>query len=150
MASGRWCDTKSLVSTGLVDWRVGGDGVAPSQCSRPVSALTCVAGNGGVRRSGFKFEGARSTRGPQVAEGSGRVNASEPLMMPRQGEPRVMGSSAEVEELAVVKRQAATGGIYPIVRTPPFPGLRGHPARSCLVQVERDNPVEVRAAIAVR
>jgi len=61
-----------------------------------------------------------------------------------------MGCMAEVQELAVVKRQAATGGIYPVVRTPSFPGLRGHPARSCLVQVERDNPVGVRAAVAVR
>ena len=64
--SRRWCDTKSLVSSGLVDWRVDNDDVAPSQCSRLVSALTCVAGNGGVRSSGFKPKGARSVRGPQV------------------------------------------------------------------------------------
>ena len=71
-------------------------------------------------------------------------------MTPRQSEPWVMGCKAEVQELAVVKRQAATGGIYPGVRTPPFPGLRGHPARSRLVQVERDNPDGVRAAMAAR
>ena len=29
-------------------------GVAPGQCSRPVPALTCVAGNCGVRSSGKK------------------------------------------------------------------------------------------------
>jgi hypothetical protein len=43
------------------------------------------------------------------------VNASEPLMTPRQSEPRVMGCTAEVQELAVEKRQAATGGIEPVV-----------------------------------
>jgi hypothetical protein len=55
------------VSSGLVVWRVGVvDDVAPSQCSRLVSALTCVAGNGGVRSSGFKPKGSRSIRGLQV------------------------------------------------------------------------------------
>ncbi len=64
-ASDKWCDTKSLVLSGLVDggrqrWR------SPELVFRLVSALTCVAGNGGVRSSGFKPKGARSIRGPQV------------------------------------------------------------------------------------
>ena len=54
------------MSSGLVDWRVGNDDVAWSQCSRLVSALTCVAGNGGVRSSGFKPKGARSVRGAEL------------------------------------------------------------------------------------
>ena len=63
----KWCDTKSLVASGLAGWRADDVGdVAPGQCSRPVSALTCVAGNGGVRSSGFKPKGSRSIRGPQV------------------------------------------------------------------------------------
>jgi hypothetical protein len=62
-----WCDTKSLVASGLAGWRADDVGdVAPGQCSRPVSALTCVAGNGGVRSSEFKPKGSCSIRGPQV------------------------------------------------------------------------------------
>lgn len=38
-----------------VEWRVGD--VAPGQCSRLVSALTCAAGNDGGRSSGFKPKG---------------------------------------------------------------------------------------------
>ncbi len=41
-------------------------GVAPGQCSRPVPTRTCVAGDGGVRSSGEKPEGARSIRGLQA------------------------------------------------------------------------------------
>ena len=36
-----------------------------------------------------------------------------------------MGSRTGVQELAAVKRQAATGGTCPVAGTPPFPGLRG-------------------------
>ena len=58
------CDTKSLVASGLAGWRADDVGdVAPGQCSRPVSALTCVAGNGGVRSSEFKPKGSCSIRG---------------------------------------------------------------------------------------
>ena len=53
------------------------------------------------------------------------MNASEPLTTPRQNDPRVMDSKTGVQELAVVKRQAATGGTCPVAGTPPFPGLRG-------------------------
>ena len=49
----KWCDTMSLVASGLAGWRADEVGdVAPGQCSRPVSALTCVAGNGGEDRTG--------------------------------------------------------------------------------------------------
>ncbi len=58
-----------------------------------------------------------------------------------------MDCGAGVQELAAEKRQAATGGTWPVVGTPPFPGLRGHPARSCLAHAERDNPVGVRTAM---
>jgi hypothetical protein len=40
--------------------------VAPGECSMPVSARTCVAGNGGVRSSGFKPKGRCSIRWSQV------------------------------------------------------------------------------------
>src|SRR5690242_5301716 len=63
----KWCDTKSLVASGHAGWRADEVGdIATGQCSRPVSALMCVAGNGGVRSAGFKPKGSRSIRGPQV------------------------------------------------------------------------------------
>jgi hypothetical protein len=54
--------------------------VAPGQCSRPVSALTCVAGNGGVRSSGFKLKGFPLHPGATGKGKTGRVNVSELLM----------------------------------------------------------------------
>jgi hypothetical protein len=60
------------------------EGVTSGQCSRPVPALTCVAGNGWVRSSG---------ESPRVPVPTGchrrgkaeRVNVSEPVVMPRYG-----------------------------------------------------------------
>ncbi len=80
----KWCDTRSLVASGLVVWRADHVGdVAPGQCSRPVSALTCVAGNGGVRSSGFEAQGPLPHPGATGKEKTRRVNVSEPLMTPR-------------------------------------------------------------------
>jgi hypothetical protein len=46
------CDTKSHVASGSVDWsRLSVGDVASGQCPRPVSTVTCVAGNGRVRSS---------------------------------------------------------------------------------------------------
>ena len=39
---------KSRALSGHTDWRFEGEGVIPDQCSGSVSALPCVAGNGGV------------------------------------------------------------------------------------------------------
>src|SRR5436190_20419818 len=79
-----WCDTKSLVASGLAGWRADEVGdVAPGQCSRPVSALTCIAGNGGGRSSGFKPKGSPLHPGATGEGKTGRVNVSEPLMTPR-------------------------------------------------------------------
>src|SRR6266496_2361461 len=51
----RTCDTRLHVASECADWRADDvGGVAPGQCSRPVPALTCVAGNCGVRSSGKK------------------------------------------------------------------------------------------------
>lgn len=68
-----------LAASGLFRWRIGDDDdVAPDECSTPVPALTCVAGNGGVRSSGFKPAGPLLH--PVVTgEGKvGRVNAVNP------------------------------------------------------------------------
>jgi hypothetical protein len=55
---------------------VGRDGrdVAPGQCSVPVPARTCVAGNGGVRSFGFKPMGCRTA---SQRQGQGRAPPDE-------------------------------------------------------------------------
>ena len=55
---------ESHVASEFVDWRADDDvgDVAPGQCSGPVPALTCVAGNCGVRSSGKKPKRSRSIR----------------------------------------------------------------------------------------
>ncbi len=55
----------------------------------PVAARTCIAGDGEVRSSG---KGPRVTvpSGDHRLGKTGRVNASEPLMMPRYVKPRTM------------------------------------------------------------
>ena len=51
----RACDTRSHVASELAGWRADDvGGIASGQCSRPVPALTCAAGNCGVRSSGKK------------------------------------------------------------------------------------------------
>jgi hypothetical protein len=53
--------------SGYTDWRFDGcRRCSPGQCPRPVPALTCVAGNGGVRSSEKKPKGFRSVRKPQA------------------------------------------------------------------------------------
>ncbi len=54
----------------------------------PAPALTCVAGNGGVRSSEFMPEGSPFHPGATGEGKTGRVNASEPPMMPRDPKPR--------------------------------------------------------------
>jgi hypothetical protein len=64
MTGQKMCDTRSHGASEFVDWRADDDvgDVAPGQCSRPVPALTCVAGNCGVRSSGKKPKRSRSIR----------------------------------------------------------------------------------------
>jgi hypothetical protein len=56
---------------------------APGECSMPIPARTCVAGNGGselrVQAQGSPFHPVVTGEGK-----TGRVNASEPLKKPRQ------------------------------------------------------------------
>jgi hypothetical protein len=81
---------------------------------------------------------------------TGRLNASEPLMMPRHVTAPRMGSEergAGTEPLRGGKRRLwdATSSR----RTPLFPGYRRQPPQSNLVRVQRDNPVEVQAPVGV-
>ena len=72
----RSCDTRSHVASELAgqEGRLSVGGVVPGSARWPVPALACVAGNGGVRSSGFKPEGPRSIRGLQVrARPGGRI-----------------------------------------------------------------------------
>ena len=58
------CDTRSHYASELADWRAGYVGrVVPGACSRPGPALSCAAGNGGVRSTGIKPEGFPSHPG---------------------------------------------------------------------------------------
>lgn len=75
---------------------------------------------------------------------TGRVDASEPSLMPRYVEPRVDGSPTGVQGLAAGKRQVAAGDSAPVVRAPPSPGSRGHPTRSQLDRAERGIPMGSR------
>ena len=55
MTGRRPCDTRSHVASELAGWRADDvGGIASGQCSGSVPALTCVAGNCGVRSSGKK------------------------------------------------------------------------------------------------
>src|SRR5713101_9142027 len=59
--------------SGHTDWRFEGEGVIPDQCSGSVSALPCVAGNGGVWSSRGKAQGRPSHPGGTGKEKAGRV-----------------------------------------------------------------------------
>lgn len=90
----RWGATRSRVWR--VSSRIGGYAgcVAPDQCSRSVPALTCVGRFCLLRGAKLREEaqGSPFRPGKRPGEGkAGRVNASEPLMMPRDGEPGMAG-----------------------------------------------------------
>jgi hypothetical protein len=75
-----------------MDWRVGdAGGVAFGQCSRPVPALTCVAGHRWVRSSGKKPKRVLFHPGDAGEGKTGRANVSEPPLMTRYPELREMG-----------------------------------------------------------
>jgi hypothetical protein len=58
------CDTRSHYASELADWRADDVGsVVPGACSRPGPALSCAAGNGGVREHWGKPEGLPSHPG---------------------------------------------------------------------------------------
>ena len=74
----------------------------------------------------------------------GRVNASEPLLMPRHRSPRrwVAGAGSRTGRWEAA---APTGGPQAGRESTAVPGYRGHPPRPYLARVERDDPVGVRA-----
>lgn len=109
----------------------------------PVPARTCVAGNSEVRSSG-KCPRVSAPSGDHRLGKAGRVNASEPLMMPRYVKPQVMDAGLRHRDFAAEMRQAAAGYEGPVVRAPLSSGFRRHPPRPLLVRVERGNPVGVR------
>ena len=86
------CDTRLHVASECADWRADDvGGVVPGQCSRPVPALTCVAGNCGVRSSGKKPKRVPFHPGAQARGRPDGRTSSEPPLMPRYPEPREMG-----------------------------------------------------------
>ena len=114
--TGSPCDTRSLVASGLAERRSADDVdcVVPGKCSMPVPSRTCVAGDGEVRSSG---EGPRVPvpSGRHRLGKTGRVNASEPLTMPRYVKPREIEVVPGCRDIAVVMRLVATGEEGPVV-----------------------------------
>jgi hypothetical protein len=107
---GSQCDTRSLVASGLAERRSADevDCVVPGKCSVPVPARTCVAGDGEVRSSGKCPRVPVPSGGHRLGK-TGRVNVSEPLMMPRYVKPRAMEVTPGFRDVAVVMRQVAAG-----------------------------------------
>jgi hypothetical protein len=115
-------------------------------CSRP-----------GVRRG--QLRGAK----PRVqAEGSlfhpgttgegktGRVNVSEPSMLPRHRRDPRMGCWSGSRRTGRCEAAGAGGGGALHRVSTAVPGSRGHPIRSHLACAERDNPVGVRRDVGRR
>ena len=82
------CDTRSHYASELADWRAGDVGrVVPGACSRPGPALSCAAGNGGVRSS--------PTSGPSIVTRTSRPGGSSAATSARSTSPgRTGGCSA--------------------------------------------------------
>src|SRR5215813_11029860 len=73
------CDTRSHLARELADWRAGYVGrVVPGACSRPGPALSCAAGNGGVRSTGESPRICRPIRWVTGEGQTGRVNRVNP------------------------------------------------------------------------
>jgi hypothetical protein len=73
------CDTRSHLARGLADWRADYVGrVVPGACSRPGPALSCAAGNGGVRSTGESPRVSRPIREATGQGQTGRVNRVNP------------------------------------------------------------------------
>ena len=73
------CDTRSHYASELADWRAGYVGrVVPGACSRPGLALSCAAGNGGVRSTGENPRASRPIREATGQGQTGRVNRVNP------------------------------------------------------------------------
>jgi hypothetical protein len=69
------CDTRSHLASELADWRAGYVGrVVTGACSRPGPALSCAAGNGGVRSTGESPRASRPILGAAGEGQTGRVS----------------------------------------------------------------------------
>ena len=126
----RGCDTKSRLLSGSPERRPAYAGwLIPDQCQGSVPALACVAGNRGVRSPGKCPRAAVPPGGHRLGK-AGRVNVSEPLMMPRQFYLPVVGCVAGGQGPAAARRQALVRDRWLTRTAPPSPGYRGHPPRS--------------------
>jgi hypothetical protein len=73
------CDTRSHLASELADWRADYVGrVVTGACSRPGPALSCAAGNGGVRSTGESPRASRPIRGATGEGQTGGVNRVNP------------------------------------------------------------------------
>ena len=144
------CDTKSRLLSGLPERRPASAGwLIPDQCQGSVPVLACVAGNRGVRSPGKCPRAAVPPGGHRLGK-AGRVNVSEPSMMPREFYLPAVGCVTGGQGPAAARRQALARD-HRLARTaPPSPGYRGHPIRPGLADAERGNPVRSGGAAAGR
>ncbi len=69
----------------------------------------------GCEAQAVKPKGSWPIRGLQAKGKTGRVNVSEPLLMPRYVKPRMMEAAAGFRDFAAVMRQVAAGDEGPVV-----------------------------------
>lgn len=123
------CDTRSHGTSELADWRV--EYVVDSEfrvsVHGSVPTLTCVAGNGGVRSIRGDAQGCPLHPGTTGKGKTGRVNASELSLMPRNRNPRRwnavlgVGLAAGKRLRRLVTRNQSWEHRCPGVQGAPFP-----------------------------
>ena len=125
-------------STAVEGWVPGSvQGLSPPRRASRVTAGCEARGQG--PRTLVPSEGYRLGK-------SGRVNANESSMMPRQASSRRWVAPAGGRDWPQQSGRRRLGPCSPAGSAPPSPGFRGHPTRSHLAHAEHDNPDEVLAA----
>jgi hypothetical protein len=124
------CDTRSHLARELADWRAGYAGrVVPGACSMPGPALSCAAGNSGVRSTGERPRALVPSGGHRL--GAGRTGESrEPPLMSGEACPRdgmqVRGAGTGRWEAAGAGRArhlARAGTAVPGIEEAPTPAV---------------------------
>ena len=140
----RQCDTRSHGVSGKRLRRAAYvDDVDPVQCAWTVPAPACAAGNCGVRSPGKCPRTSVPPGGHRLGK-AGRVNESEPLMMPRHEHSHRRVREVGEQGPAAGRRRVLAGDAELARSVPPSPGFRGHPSRLVLIHAERGNPDGVR------
>jgi hypothetical protein len=139
------CDTRSHVVSEFrrLEVRHDAEDVTSGSCSRPVPALTCVAGNGRGRSSGEAR--GRPFRPGATGEGkAGRVNDPESLLMPRQSDIPGRCAVPGWQGPAAVRRQTATADVPMVAGNTVAPEVKRTPgpavSHACRTWKPRQGP----------